>query len=336
MAARSRYFFVDKSVGSGDYNSIQTAINAAVAAGASAVNASSGILWMVEVGLGSFTEDIDVPAGVWVKGSGEHWHGTVIVGTATVHSFGALEICRVAPPSGTGWALRAVLDVNGGFPYFGHVNAYSTGSVNGIIKVMEISGSALGCYVRMSNCYLYGQNGYTGDNSGGTAQIIIFHLQSSVVQYVEARRGMVCKTSTTSAGTSQEYLIKNDVTGGGGVLGYVHVVGEWESVYGGGTYAPVPILLDSANTTHPGALLDLGIINFDAGRVIVDIAYAGTNPYHYGAKMGFVELTHGVLTPEAEISYSGEELPLLPALILDHTPTGADVAPDGSVAYVVP
>jgi hypothetical protein len=292
MAVRSRYLFVDVVLGAGDFSTIQGAIDAAVLAGA-----ATGTEWLVEVGLGTFSENIDVPDGVLVRCSGKWQHGTVLVGTATVHSGGGLAECRVVPPLNTGWALKAVMDANGGYPFFKNVNAHSSGNTNVTIAVLQATGTATGAYVRMEDCYLYANNSYTGATPNN-AQNVVFHVLSDFVMYVEARSGMVFKTSTSATGTATDKLVRIDSVGGAGKFAYVHAVGEWESVYGGNGIAPTPVLLDSLNVTHPGALLNVAAINFHAGKALVSLAYTGTNPYVYGGRMGHVQVRDKVVSNE--------------------------------------
>lgn len=324
MAARSKYLFVDRNAGAGDYNVIQSAINAAVAGGATST--ATGGIWTVEVGPGVWTEDIDVPSGVTVDGAGMHSNGTQINGTATVHAGGAIRFLRVYPNGGVGWAIKCVLDANSQYPTLQDVKSFSQGVSSGMIKVIEITGTATGGYVVMKGCYLYANNAYTGDNSGGGAKAVIFHMLSDALVYVEARHGMTYKTSTGPSGTAHEYLIQNDVTNNS--FSYVHACGDWESVYGGSGPRPVGTILKSLNTAHPGALLNINPINFQHGKVSVSIAYAGTNPYIYGMLAGYT-ISVGAFKRSGGVDYE-----LSPVQALNHTPTGADVAPNGTVAFV--
>lgn len=230
------------SDGTGDYTTIQAAINAAVAGGAASGSANS---WLIEVVRGSYTENINVPPGIFIRGSGIK--ATYIVGNVTMDYGTALSDLNVYNTT-TAPAVTVNLTANSSGVSLDTVYVLSYGAVDAPRECVRVTGTAAQL-VSVQNCYLYCHN----SSAGASAQAVIFRILSGAAGFIEC--------FSTHAKTA---------AGGGGreVFAWVQSSGAGSYVHAGSTdwmpaYAANPVLLDNENTVvgrnAAGAFLDVSV-----------------------------------------------------------------------------
>lgn len=320
MAAFSNYLIVDKN-GTGNHTTIGAAITAAVAGGA-----AIGSPWLIHIGLGSFSESPVVPAGVHLVGWG--FRKTLINGSAEVHSGASLASCTVSNTSDLAnatYGVRLVQDNNAERIILHNVDVLCYGDRNGVVAALQVEGAATNIYSRATGCVFYAKNSY--NSTGTAAKTVGVRVMSDFAGWMEIFGGSHFKTSSQQ-GKAQGILVLNECVGGAGIYGYAHIVGDWEDVYAGMSPTPAGLILSSVNTTHPGALLDVGVapgILPDPPEVVM--AYTGNIPPLYSRTIHSMRY-NGEMYKE----YQGADYSISPVLVSDTAPTGS--APDGTVTLV--
>lgn len=322
--AFSNYFQVDKG-GAGTHTTIGAAVAAATSGGVSSANP-----YLIDVGLGTFSENVSLPVGVHLRGRGQYAsiiNGTLdMKGGTTVHGF------RVSPTTAdaNAYGVRFTLDTAGQFGVLFDVNVSVFGSNSGAVSAVEMTGSATGALLYMRSCYLYSANRYTGSNASGASMAVGIRVKSDYVMYGEAFNCHF-KTSTrtgTVGGSSQPVLVLCESVGGTGVAGYAHVGGsDWEDVAGLSDATPLPLLLKSVNLTHPGALLDVGVIpGFSPRPPGIVMAYEGTIPATYARVVHSLRFNNYMAR-----EYDGTDYEMVPIISSGDPPDPNDPGPDGAV-----
>lgn len=324
--AFTRYLQVDQG-GLGNHTTIGAAVTAAVAGGA-----SSATPYLIEVGLGTFSENVSIPVGVHLRGQGQY--ASIINGTLDMKGGCTVEGFRISPTTAdaNSYGVRFALDTNGQFGVLNNVNVSVFGTNSGVVSALECEGTATGALLYVRNSILYAANRYLGDNSGSTSICTPVRIKSNYTMYCEVL-GCHLKTST-SGGTSQPIGVLCDSVGGAGIYGYAHVVGDWEDVYGASGSTPAPILLRSLNATHPGALLDLGVLpGFSTVPPAIEMVYSGSVPPVYSRYINSLRY-RTTLARE----YGGDDYVVNPELILTAPPTAGQIAdaPEGTQFIVAP
>lgn len=323
--AWSRYIQVDAG-GAGDYTTITAAIAGAISAGATYASP-----YLIDVGLGTFPGNLTLPSGIHLRGRGQYAsiiNGTVDFKGCTIEGF------RISPTTAdaNSFGVRYTLDTNGHFAVLNNVNVSVFGVNSGVVAALECSGTATGALVYVRNSILYSANRYLGDNSGSTSIATPVRINSNYAMYCEVL-GCHLKTST-SGGTSQPIGVLCDSVGGAGIYGYAHVVGDWEDVYGGSASTPAPILLRSVNTTHPGALLDIGVLpGFSTVPPAIQMAYSGPISPLYSRYVNSLRYRTALAR-----EYGGADYGVNPEMILTAPPSVGQIAaaPEGTKFIVAP
>lgn len=253
--------------GGGTDTTIGAGITAAVAAGA-----SWSTPWLVSVAPGLYVENVNVPTGIVLAGSGAL---TRIQGTLEVHpgtETRDLYVDLRTNPSSHAYALGLRFDGTENF-YVHNVIAYCYKDHNGITAAVEASGTGT-AIARLFGCYLYGANRIT--TTAANAKVVALRLKNDFSASDVEVFGSHFKTSAGLNGVSESILVLNEYTGGG-AFGYAHIGAcDWAGAYAGISPTPPAVLLDNANTTHPGGTLDVACWN-PAGTVpIIRSAYSGT------------------------------------------------------------
>jgi hypothetical protein len=334
----TRQYIVDPlGSGTGIYPTIQAAINAAVTAGA---NGTTGIYWQVLVAPGTYAENVVFPTtgGISLNGTGAL---TIIQGTVDMYPACQLSDLYIDLRVNTAAAkyalgLRAVGSSYNS--YISNVVIYNWLDGNFTLAAIECSGSATPIF-RMSGGFVYAANRVTGSNP--LAKVVAVRLMSDFVNAVEILSPL--KTSAGTNGVAESVCVLNHQVGGVGVpFGYAKVVAPWDANYaglpisGGGTTPPA-VLVDSVNTTHPGFEGHAPCWNPAGTLPIIRSAYAGTPTSINAGIMGYNQISHRIaVEANAERWDDGDEFGINPVYRLDHTPTGADPAPEGAVAVVAP
>ena len=336
MPSLSRHLIADPV--SGDYPTVGQAIDAAVAAGATASNK-----YKILVGMGTFTENKVVPPGIRLQGCGGadtrlngQWEFTGGSGASD------LLVDLVTNPSSYTYAVR--------------LNADSASSIildrciiqialdtNATVSAIECTGSAAGAnaLVMLRGCWIYSANRITSS----APLAVVTPIRITTAQNGPEFYSCHFKTSTSATGIAQAICLLNEQTGGGTVpWGYAYFGNcDWFAVHSGQAPSPSPILMKSLNTSHPGGMLDVACWN-PAG--IIPPVYsdysgtpisAGVGSLCHSRLMNRTAVQAGMEQWYNEVDYdTGARVPIPPQAVLDHIPTGADNYPDGTVAYVIP
>lgn len=318
----TRQCIVDPQGLSGTYSTISAAIAGAVAGGASDATQN---YWQVLVAPGVYTENVVQPGGIQVRGCGRM---TVVRGTYDIQSGSELSDLYITQIATSSYTLGIRHTATNNTTYVKNVIVDNLQSANSTVNAVEVSGTGTGTS-RIIGGFYYAQNTITG--SAPLAKAVVIRLLSDFVGVVEFYGGIHLKTSLGGATGSAEAICLLNQQTARAIGGYAHVIGDWSSPYSGSGTALDPVLLDNANTLNPGASMDVACWN-PAGKVpTIRTAFVGPGD----ARM-HCRYIHSI---RAEGEYTqvsgGTVFDVQPSLTLGHIPTGADVAPTGTVAYVV-
>jgi hypothetical protein len=267
-------FRVELTPGTADFSSVQAAIDAAVAAGASPSN-----LYHIEVGRGRFVGDVEQFEGISVSGSG--MDATVIVpqtkpyilhsSDVIVYSFAgnnAIQDLTIEPEDDTLLvALELMVENNSqNRTTLTNVRATLRNDTFNAVEAVRLSGTG-GGFVRAMGCYFYSQNHFTGDNSSGTARCVVFRSMPTSKGYLELFGGSHVKTSPGSSNTALSIFAW---TQGSGAFSGIHADCDWACIY-----ATAPIL--HLNETVP--LVKGGMMSVRINASDTDAEMQITNPH---------------------------------------------------------
>jgi hypothetical protein len=254
---------VDPTPGNGDHTTIQAAINAAVAAGASASS-----LWMVEVrgigpSSGTWAENLTIPSGIHLNGWGPR--STRIAGTVTINSASRLSNLEIAPPADTATvALNCVANALNSI-HIHDVHIFITNSTNAsVVGVRYDSGTYSQPIVYIQRSHIYVRNPYNG---AGTAAKTVHFETLGQSGYIEVEH-VHCKSSNGVGGTTEAVFHLNSSTHeyGGVLAGDVH---WWPR------FVTAPTLLRSTNAAWKGGEYDVSIMgNLEIADVAVIVPSA--------------------------------------------------------------
>lgn len=319
-----RQRIVDAAGGGTDYT-IQGAINAAVAAGASDLTST---YWQILIAPGVYTENVTQYGGLHVRGCG--WT-TQVFGTWDIQAGGHLENLYIRENTSVfaAYALGVRHTGSANNIYVDNIIINNLRDSNAIVSAVEVSGTQAGTS-RIRGGFLYARNAIAAP--APLAKAVVIRLLSDFVGVTEFYGGLHMKTSvgSTSAPAEAICLLNQQTAQASG--GYAHIVGDWSAPYSGTGTTLDPVLLDNANTLNPGASLDVACWNA-AGKIpTIRTAFVGPGDARMHCRYVHSVRAEGVFTE----SSGGTVFSVPPTLTLNHTPTGADVAPEGTIAYVVP
>ncbi|HET7234528.1 MAG TPA: hypothetical protein VFJ16_31235 [Longimicrobium sp.] len=332
MAQFSNELRVDQKPGYGDFQTWTAAINEAVSVqGASGTNP-----WTI---LGNrhpnpWTENLVVPAGLTLQGRGRAH--TVIDGHVDIHGGVLMRDLRVfatTNPSAHSYGVRFINDTPGRSGFLHNVSVIIANTNASTTSCIQVEGSRTDALLQIDVCDFYANLKYTGANPGGSIRNALYRVMGDYQGVVQSWNTHH-KSSTTATGTAVSTFILNEAVAPSSGFAYVHAEGGgWEDLYGGNGVTPAPVLLQSANTVHPGAWLDISFMSpytdSDASfSPALNMAYAGSlYGVFYNRQMRKIRLWGG-----ARLKHSPNDLPYYPSIMLDHAPTSADLAPEGTTA----
>lgn len=195
-----RVLYVDKD-GTGDYTTIQAAMDAAQAAGALAAH---WLRWTLIILPGEYTENVTGYDGVdmWCPSPG----GARINGQLTQACWSTYTNLYIDAPTGSNWALhldQTALTTSSARPrLINCIVVNNQTSVEGDVAAIRISGGTTPtpAIYGWRGCFLYAANRYTGSNPVARMQCV--HVVSGASVHIEAFGGMHYKTSSgSSSGT---------------------------------------------------------------------------------------------------------------------------------------
>lgn len=330
MADFSNILKIDKNAGYGDHNTISAGIAAAQAAGASTTNP-----YILDINFGIYTENPEVTAGIHLRGKG--MYQVRIDGQLKMHGGTSIAALRVFPSSAYGmtWAIQFINDTPGASAFIYGCNIVLSNTVGSTTSCIEASGDRADAILYITGCYFYANHRYTTTpNTDKAIRNVHYRLKSDFQSAIEtwATRH---KASVGSNGTSASTFILCEAVAPASGLAYVHVESSsYEDIYSGNGIAPETTVLQSVNTMHPGAWLDISMLlpfkdNVRDFFPAYDIAYAGTQ-----WNIFFNRETRRLRVRSAlRLRDSGVDFDYYPSLGLDHVPTGLDVAPEGSEVH---